>query len=268
MFIAASRHHGEPKVWVSDVRDLRAAALRQCCSISPTSPLTSRFKKRHSADMYTPYPPRSSPVQTFHFPRRTGLSDEYEIEPFRPVLVAPQQMDIPHSSNLPEAIPLPPPAAPPIIPSFAKPIPALPRDTGNERSLSLGQVDRPRELVSSIEYKSSGRPSVPVSSQSRSLPSPSPLGDWPRRDVMQLPAKPKRKPLPPSAFEFPNRHTGTMPSTDRGLPPDSTQPRQRRPSGPRLWVPSGESVHRPVPLDLSGISNHETGHRGDAELNV
>jgi hypothetical protein len=266
MLLTVSQHHGEPKIWVSDVRGLRATAKRQCSPITPNSPWTNRCKKRPSVDIYTPYPRRSSPVQPFPFPYRTGLSDDYEIEPFRPVFVATEQMDIPHSSDLPEATPLPPPAAAPIMPSFSKPMPALPRDAENVRSRSLIQVDRPQGLVSSIEYTRSGRPAGPVSGQSRSLPSPSPLGNWPRQDVMQLPAKPKRKPLPPSALEFSDRHTGTMARAP--VPPDTvTQPRSRRPSGPRLRELSGDSVHRPAPLDLSGISNHETGRR-DAGWNV
>lgn len=287
MFIAASQHGGELKIWGSDVRGLRASAVRQWSSIAPNSPLT-RFKKRPSVDIYAPH-------RTLPFPHHGGLRDDYEIEPFRPVFVAPEQMDIHHSSNLPEAMPLPPPAAAatiplftkpipppppavaPIIPMFTKFIPPLPRDMGDVRPASLSQVDMLRGLVSSIEYASSGLHPGPVSGQSKSqsLPSPSPLGDWPRQDVMKLPAKPRRKPLPPSAFEFPNRHMATMTcmaSTDGApgaVPADTvTQPRPRRPSGPRMRVPSGENGHRPAPLDLTGISNYDTGRRDDTESNV
>ncbi|KAH0827082.1 hypothetical protein J3R83DRAFT_4768 [Lanmaoa asiatica] len=249
VFIAVSQHHEDPKIWVSDVRALRAAAVRQCSSSIPNSPLTTRIKKRASVDIYTPQPLRAQ--QTFHL--RGGLGAGYEVEPFRPAFVGPEQMDVPHSSNLPEAIPLPPLA---VIPSFMKPIPALPRDTGNALSLSLGQLDLPRpELASSIAYSNPGL-SGSMPNQSSTLSSPSPICDWPRPDVMQQPAKPKpkRNPPPPSAFEFPIRHMATASAP---VPVD-TQPRPRRPSGPRLRVPSGDSGHRPAPLDLSGISNYET----------
>ncbi|KAG8217817.1 armadillo-type protein [Butyriboletus roseoflavus] len=260
VFLIMSRHHEGTTIWVTDVRTLRVTVLRQYPPLpsTPKSPLTPALKKRASIDIYTPQPVRSYPVQTFY--RRGGLSSEYEIEPFRPVLAGPEQMDIPHASNLPEATPLPPLAVAPIIPPlFMKPMPALPKDTGNVHSLMRSQFDPPQTLVSSIAYSSSAGP-PPVPSKSSSLPSPPPLGDWPRQDVMQLPVKPKhmRQSPPPSAFEFPNRY---MVTTERAsVPTDTvTQPRPRRPSGPRLRVPSVESVHRPAPLDLSGISNYEIG---------
>lgn len=240
--------------------------MRRCSSSRSNSPLTTRFQRRPGVDIYAPRPARSQPVRPFPSFPHTGLSADYEIEPFHPVFSAPQQMDIPHLSNLPEAIPLPPCAAPSIVPSFVRPAPALPRDTANVRSLSLTQLDRPQELVTSIEYADSRQISGPVPCQSSSLPSPSPLGEWPRRDVMQLPAKPRRK-APPSSHVFPDRHIA---STDQALLPADTimQPRPRRPSGPRLKSSSGESGHRPAPLDLSGVSNYEVGRRDDAGWNV
>ncbi|KAF8557243.1 hypothetical protein OG21DRAFT_341296 [Imleria badia] len=252
VFIAASRHVEEPKIWVSDVRSLRAAAVRQSSPSIPNSPLTARFKKRPSVDIYTPHHPRYCPVQPL--PHHMALSTDYEIEPFHPVFAAPEQMDIPHASDLPEAIPLP---HAPIIPSFTKPIPPLPpKETRNARSL-LPQFDMRPEPVSSVQHPSSGRPSRPMPAQSNSIPLPLPLGDWPRQDVMQLPAKLKRKPRPPSAFEFPRRHLVT---TDRAcVPADTTntsvtQPRPRRPSGPRQRIPSGDAGYRPAPQDLYPFS--------------
>lgn len=252
VFIISSQDHEVQRVWGSDVRALRMAALRQSSSSTSNSSMTTRFKRRASVDIHTPKPMRSQPVQPFY--HRRGINTEYEIEPFLPVFVGPEQTDV-HLSNLPEAIPLPPSAALSIVPPFAKPIPALPKDTVNVHSLSLGQFDPPRGLGSSIVYSSlAGRPSGPVPSQRNSLPSPCPLGEWPRRDIMQLPVKPKSKskskPMPPlpSVSEFPTVDT-------------VTQPRPRRPSGPRLRVPSLESGHRLPPLDLSGISNFETGGR-------
>lgn len=253
VFIAASQHHEDLKIWVSDVRTLRAAVVRQYSTTILHSPSATRFKKH--ADIYTPQPVRSQPTQILR--GCGGLGPEYKIEPFRPVFVAPEQMDIPHLSNLPEAIPLPPSAAVPIMPSSMKPIPPLPQNTLNGRS-ALGLFDTSRELASSISYSSPNLPSVPVPRQSNSLPSPSPLGDWPRQDAMKQPVKPGSKRSPPSAFEFPNSHVAAVASTDQPLD-TLTQPRPRRPSGPRLRVPSGESGHRPTPLDLSGISNYEIG---------
>lgn len=233
--------------------------MRQCSSSPSNSPLTARFKKRPSVEIYSPRPARPQPGRAFPY----GLNCEYEIEPFRPAFATPEQMDISYSSDLPEATPLPP--APIFIPppSYTKPVPPLPKEARNVRSLSLSQYDVRREPGSSREHAISSRPSGPVSGQSFSLPSPSPLGDWPRQDVMQLPAKAKRKPTPPSAFEFPKKHLASMASTDRAPSPADmnpistsvTQPRPRRPSGPRQRVPSGESGHRPAPLNLYGINS-------------
>lgn len=261
VFIATSQHHEGLKIWVSDVRTLRATAVWQCSSTTPHSPSANWSKKPANIDIYTPQPVRSQPP-TQPLRHHRGLSTEYKIEPFCPVFVAPEQMDIPYSSNLPEAIPLPPLAAAPIIPSSMKSIPPLPQDSLNLCSVSLSLFDTPRELASSISHTNPSLPSAPVPRQRNALPSLSPLGDWPRRDVMKQPVKRKRKSPPPSASEFPESHTATVASSDR--PFDITHPRARRPSGPR--VPPTGSEHRPAPLDLSGISNYETGRRVDDSI--
>ncbi|KAF8136704.1 hypothetical protein EV363DRAFT_1157645 [Boletus edulis] len=242
VFIAASGYGDDPKIWVCDVRSLRAAAVRQCSPRTPDTPLTPPFKKR--VDICRSRPAPYHPAQ--NFPSLVGFGSEYDIEPF--VFATPEQMDTSHLSNLPEATPLPPTST---ISLSMKPIPPLPRLARNVRPLSLSQFNMAREHVSS-----DGQRSGPVSGLSNSLPTPSPLGDWPRQDVMQLPGKPKRK-APPSAFEFPEKHTVAMASTDRVRVSADTagtfpQPRPRRPSGPRERVPSGESGNRPA-LNLYSI---------------
>ncbi|KAG9318788.1 hypothetical protein JVU11DRAFT_888 [Chiua virens] len=256
VFIAASRYSEDPRIWYSDVRVLRVTVVSQWSPSPPSSPYSTRFKKRTDVDVFTPQPVRARPPQFLHH-HGFGLATDYEIEPFRPVFASPEHMDV----HLPEAIPLPPSATAPVVPSYMKPTHPLP---------DLNQFDRPRELVSTITYGNSGAPSEPVTRQSNTLPSPSLLGDWPRRDIMKQPAKLKRMPPPPSAFEFPNRHVPTVAPNDRPVTSEGgpvTPHRPRRPSGPRSRVPSVESVHRPAPLDLSEISNYVTRRQDDTGLN-
>jgi len=242
--IAASRYHGDLKIWVSDVRTLQVPTVKQ---ISPT-PTVVRTKQRANKDVYIPHPPRSQPTQIAqHF---AGLSSKYKIEPFRPVFVAP---DTSHS-NLPEAIPLPL-AVTPVIPS-SKPFPIPPQDM-----LGLYDMPRERERVPSSPHLGPRPPVHVPRKQSMSLPTPPPLGDWPRQDIMRQPVKPRKHKLPPSAYEFPGSHAGGS-----DLPDVSAQPRPRRPSGPRLRLPSGpENGQQLVALDLyPGVStSYITARRDD-----
>jgi hypothetical protein len=240
VFTAVTHQRDDPGVWNSSVRSLRLVTARQCLSSAPSSPSAPRFKKRAPVEVYTPHPVRPAPVPAYL--HRAGLGAEYEIEYFNPTFTATEQMDTEVFSGLPEAIPLPP--APVML---------------HSKTLPYAQRGITQQLPSSIVYLNQPQPPAPPT-QSTSLPSPSPLGEWPRRDVMEQPVKPKRK-LPPTSFEFPRRNT--IPSTEP-LPTSSSsppsQPRTRRPSGPRMRVPSGDNTQRPAPLDLSGISNHEIGH--------
>jgi len=253
--IAASRYYREPRIWASRVHALHAVAVQQNLG-SPNSPsFTVGFKKHPSLEIYAPRPVNIRPAQIPH--HLAGLEGRYKIEPFRPVFVVPEQMDVGHLSNLPEATPLPPSGA--AMPSFIKPMPVWPRD-GRTKISPLADLDLLRELKSSTSTGNPGFTSGPAKKYRPPLPSPSPLGDWPRRDIMQRPVKPKprRRSPPPSTFEFPKPHMTTMTSVEQAPADGCGQPRPKRPSGPRLRVPSVDGAHRPPPLDLRGISNYET----------
>ncbi|KIJ68978.1 hypothetical protein HYDPIDRAFT_172484 [Hydnomerulius pinastri MD-312] len=248
IFIAVTHQRDDPGVWSSSVHNLRWVTARQCLSSAPNSPSDPRFKKRAPVDIYNPRPVRPVPVPAYV--HRGGLSPEYEIEHYRPAFSATDHMDLESSLSLPDVIP-----APRTIPVPAMPAPVMLHSEA-PRYPAPGQ----HQLPSSIIY--AGQPSAPTQAVPSSLPSPPPLGEWPRRDIMEQPIKNKRKPPPPSSFEFPKR--STIPVTDRppiASPPDPpSQPRVRRPSGPRMRTPSGDNTQRPVPLDLSGISNHDIGN--------
>ncbi|KAF9246205.1 hypothetical protein BU15DRAFT_40329, partial [Melanogaster broomeanus] len=254
IFTVVTHQRDDPGVWNSSIRDLRFVTARQCLSSAPSSPSAPRFKKRTQVDIYTPQPLRPAPVPNYL--HRAGLGSEYEIESFRPSFSATEHMEVESSWNLPEAVPLPSAMAAPVRPAPAMASSARLHSLTSPYPAS-GQRNIPKELPSSIVYAGQARPSPPT--QSTSLPSPSPLGNWPQRDIMEQPVKSRRRP-PPSAFEFPKRHT-TEPTSASSPPDPSSQPRPRRPSGPRMRTPSADSTLRPAPLDLSGISNHDYTQR-------
>ena len=224
-FLATSRCHGDREMWDSDVRNLRALTAKQT-SAPPHTPTVVRTKQRTDT---TRRPPRSRAQIAQHY---GGLSSKYEVEPFHPVFTAPEQMDTCHS-NIPEAIPLPKP----------KPVPS--QDIGRTLSVSLGLYDMPpeRERLPSSSYPGPSQTVYVPLKQSVSLPAPSPLGDWPRQDIMKQPVKSRKHKVLPNASEFPRSHVG-------GSDAPNAQPRPQRPSGPRLRMPSGENGRRPVALDL------------------
>ncbi|TFY55556.1 hypothetical protein EVG20_g9277 [Dentipellis fragilis] len=96
---------------------------------------------------------------------------------------------------------------------------------------------------------------------------PPPLGNWPRADIIQQPAKPRparRKAPPPTAAAEPASSDSPSEAvethqrqTSVSMPSSDTDAANRsRPGGPRHR--SGSSVSaRPPPLDLSRISNIE-----------
>ncbi|KAF9227538.1 hypothetical protein BS17DRAFT_773924 [Gyrodon lividus] len=235
IFTAVTHQRDDPGVWNYSARNLRLVTARQCLSSAPSSPSAPRFNKRAPMDIYTPHPVRPAPVPAYFY--RAGLGSEYEIEHFRPAFTATEQMDVESSLNAHEAVPLPIMVAP-VIPAPTRPALAMPHPKPSPSPYPiLGQRGIAQQLPSSIVYVSQVQP--PASTQSTSLPSPSPLGDWPRRDIMEQPVKSKPR-LPPSSFEFPKRNT--IPSTEPSSVSSPDQPRTRRPSGPRMRIPSGDDI--------------------------
>ncbi|KAH7889290.1 hypothetical protein F5I97DRAFT_496613 [Phlebopus sp. FC_14] len=254
VFIVVTHQRDDPTLWICSVRNLFRLTARQCLSSAPSSPSVPRFKKRVPLDIHYPHPVRPVPVPAYI--HRAGLSSEYEIEHFQPVPAGAEQMDVESVLSLPEAVPIPPP----------KPAPAILRSSEAPRHPIPNSIGIPRELSSTIVYSGQTQPSIPAPRTTTT--SPPPLGDWPRRDIMELPVQRKA----PSSFDFPRRCTlpssGRPPGQTHPLPdPPLSQPRTRRPSGPRLRTASGD-ITRPAPLDLSGISNYETANAAAQRDNV
>ncbi|KAG2158365.1 uncharacterized protein EDB93DRAFT_1121073 [Suillus bovinus] len=105
---------------------------------------------------------------------------------------------------------------------------------------------KPAPSISHSVQSSTSTQDVRESSPSPSPPSSSPF-DWPRANVMEKSIKSKRKP-PPSAFEFPKRSAQVPSELPSNASPDSLpHPRTRRPSGPRLRLPSADETQHPAP---------------------
>jgi len=212
----------DPGVWHHNVRYLRIEATRQCLPSAQNSPTTPHFNQSRGAPVV--HNPRATRPVLPIYERHAGLSSEYDIESYRPYAADRMSVD-----SLPEAVPVPPVSHP--TPAFIY--------SQNIRRLISPEMDPPPapRLHTSIVYAKPVLPPIPVQQTPPSAPSPSPF-NWPRANVMDHPVKARKKSLP-SAFEFPRRSAqgpSDLPSNSSTDP--LSHPRPRRPSGPRLRVPS------------------------------
>lgn len=238
---AVTSEQTDPGVWHHNVRYLRIEATRQCLHSAQNSPTTPRFNQgRGAVEVHNPRALR--PVLPI-YERHTGLSSEFEIEPYRPYAAG--RMSVDSFSSLPEAVPPPP---------VSYPIPAFIYSQNSSQTRSPAS-----RLHSSIVYTNPSRPSIPAQQAQASPVSPSqqaqaspasPVSshfNWPRVDVMQQPVRTRRKPLP-SAFELPRRSAQGPSEFPSNSPTDPlSHPRTRRPSGPRMRLSSVDDTQRPAP---------------------
>ncbi|KAH7923517.1 hypothetical protein BV22DRAFT_577822 [Leucogyrophana mollusca] len=247
---AASCQRENPAVWQADIGELNRATARQCLPSAPNSPVLPRFKKRPPPEIFAPQPRRPSETVKAMYTHRAGLSSDYEIEHFNPPFPAAEQLDYDVPSSVPEAKP---------ALSLTLPAPALIHTQPQRSPLSRSPDAGPRTSVSFF-YPNQVQSSIPFQLAPPSPPSPPPLGEWPKQNALKEPTRVKRKPPPPSAFEFPSKRV-TLPASE--LPPASTSydpllhPRKRRPSGPRMRTPSNDDGQRPPPLDLSRVHSYD-----------
>jgi len=280
-----------PSIWHHSVRKfplMKGQALKSV----PASPSLPTFRRQ---SIVAPRPRRIAALREAILSYRSGLSLEYEVEPYRtPDLapVAPAQMSRMWSTLPSSSLPIPTPSQQ--QPVFATPFYHTSVQTAIEHQPQLplhAQQSQPRQLP----------------------PSPPPLGDWPRLDATSRPRNVKRKTLteslpraevepapqpqnqsrpgavprlqPPLQVHYPNPPRSHPPSQSRRQPlPQTTasnstavpyafdaealsaaltplassQPTPRQSS----WRPSGPrrpsyplNDGRPVPLDLSNISS-------------
>ncbi|KAI6150368.1 hypothetical protein BKA82DRAFT_24727 [Pisolithus tinctorius] len=253
-------------VWNSTVRHLHSSASRQYLS-SLNSPSTSRFKNGSESlpapvavVTYAPKPIRPAVRPAYFDHDRAGLGSEYEIERFKSPparqMTVPEQMVIDYRSSLREAVPIPlssqtqistvrplPRIAPLSIPAAAAIRPREDPQYPTDGSF-MGRRELPSAAVYPNEHNSSR-------TERRELPvQPSPLGNWPRRDIMEQPVTHKRRNqdsllfsgstgVPRGQLTQQSTETGAGHRVQSGSTP-SQQPGARRPSGPRLRLPSND----------------------------
>ncbi|KAI6117674.1 hypothetical protein EDD16DRAFT_995292 [Pisolithus croceorrhizus] len=242
-----------PDVWHSTVRRLvHSSTGHQSLSSPLNSPSTARFKNDSQSlpapapvVTYAPRPVRPA-VQPKHFSHdRAGLGSEYEIE----------------GNSLREAVPIP--LFGPAHVSTVRPLPSIAplsipvTNTARSHEDTRRPIDDSstgrRVLPSTVAY-SNGSSSSRI--ERRELPAqPSLLGDWPRSDIMKQPVTRRRRNQ--DSLSFPEavsiqRGQVTQPSTEVGATSagaghhvhagsaPSHQPGARRPSGPRLRLPSND----------------------------
>jgi len=258
-----------PDIWSSTVRRLRWSVGRQSLCTPPSSPIMSPKRIGPLPGVtYAPQPVRPIPRPVYH--GQPGLGSEYEIERYKSPqnqrMPVSEQMSVEARDSLPEAVPiplsgqahvlaarrLPQPPRPP--PSPSPPPPAVVRPSGAPPHPIYDSFAAVRKLPSTITY--ANRPGAQQAEQPAAPSHPSLLGDWPRRDIMEQPVKHKRRTRDtltsrgsgvPSTIQ--QTATASVTSADAGHPgrgaPSSAQPlfdepRARRPSGPRLRIPSND----------------------------
>ncbi|KAI6103477.1 hypothetical protein F5141DRAFT_1130798 [Pisolithus sp. B1] len=261
-----------PDVWHSTVRRLHSSTGHQSLSSPLNSPSTARFKNGSQSlpapapvVTYAPRPVRPAVWPGYFNRDRAGLGSEYEIEGYKSPpperMTFAEQMDVEYRNSLREAVPIPPLG--PTHVSTVRPLPSIAplsipvtitarshEDT--RRPIDDSSTGR-RELPSTVAY-SNGHSSSRI--ERRELPAqPSLLGDWPRPDIMKQPITRKRRNQ--DSLSFPEaagnqRGQVTQPSTEVGAvsvgaghhvhagSAPSHQPGARRPSGPRLRLPSND----------------------------
>jgi len=222
----------DPGVWRHNIRYLRIETTRQCLPSAQNSPTTAHFNHgRGELEVHNPRALRPVlPIYQYH----TGLSSEYEVEPYRPDMA--NRISLDSFTSLPEAIPAPP---------VSYPTPAFIYSQNVSRSIPPQTASPPEpRLYSSIVYTNPVRSSIPVQQAQESQVPPSPF-NWPRMDVMSQPVKTRKKPLP-SAFDFPGP-SAQGPSDSKPPTESLSHPRTRRPSGPRMRIPSSDEAQRPAP---------------------
>jgi hypothetical protein len=210
----------DPTIWSCSVRKFFWQQTRK----NATAPLPS-FRNQVPV-IAAPRPRRIITVPEAVLSYRSGLSLDYEIEHYQPP--APEATDLGPSAAGAPLPPLPLLFQPPSKPVSFAPVPA-------SRVVQPPQKTMPAAFAPFYPsyIQTAINPGLPPQvqrlPQGRS-PSPPPLGDWPRRDAISLPARGKRKQNPPAPYSF------TMPTAQQ----HHDQLTRPRPSGPRRRSNSGD----------------------------
>jgi hypothetical protein len=237
LFVATIvKYRDDHTIWHCTVRDFpwvnsyhHAHHARR--SIPASSASLPRFRTEVPI-LAAPRPRRIIAIPETILSYRSGLSLDYEIEHYQPPAQTATDLGLSISSVAatlsPTRIPLQPQQTP------QKPGPAV--STPFYPSHVQIAINSDLQQPSSAHLNQARRPSP--------LPSPPPLGDWPRRDAVSQPLRAKRKPVTPIPYTF------TMPAAVQQRQPLATPTTRSRPSGPRRRSISGQN-DRPPNLDLT-----------------
>jgi len=153
----------DPTIWHRYIRKYPWSGSRQTLSSAPTSPSRPNFLKK-SPSIVAPKPQRAVPPAIYAY--RSGLGSEYEIEHYHP--------STPDIRPEPVVVTAPPPA------HFDSHL-----QVANNTFPSL----YPQFMHSTVTTSSSSQDERHIHDQ----PSPPPLGNWPRANVVMEPVRFKRK---------------------------------------------------------------------------
>ncbi|THH20368.1 hypothetical protein EW146_g958 [Bondarzewia mesenterica] len=239
VFSAVVHHSLDDTVWHATVRTYPWYRHAFCQQIHtpPHSPV-----KHHHSSLVAPQPRR--PV---NLPTESELGARYQIE----YLGSPVSLAADH--------PAPPAPAAPNHPSIIQPTRRVSSSMPSLYPLQIKSAWTADSGVCIPEPSTSLTESRPAPWHSSSLPKneDSPLGDWPRKDIMKEPPKARRAPRkPPPSSALPEALPDTS-AQERPTPPQPSAYRSR-PGGPRQRSRSSADMHRPPPLDLSGLSSMRT----------
>lgn len=239
-----SHQQDNPDIWNSSVQYLYIFTSRESLCTPPSSPTLSRLRRFSRIPLRAPQPVHPLPQQL-----RTGdvlmepdigtvMAQRVHPPPQVPIARA-EPMELPHINTLREAqvIPL---RVDPLIDQSSH-VPTLPAPVLQPLPSHFvdGTPAGRRGLPSTIVYANQAgamqaEPSVLFSNSEGS-----PLGDWPRQDIMKQPVKRKHK--------LPSQVESTAVGVDRtaankrsDVPPLAQQTRAIRPPGPRGRAPLGD----------------------------
>lgn len=211
IIVSLIQYKRDARIWQCEVQNFPWADTRCILSSSPPSPSLPRFEKT-APSIVAPRPRRAAPAALYSY--RSGLSPEYEIEHYRPPS------------------------------TFAQPAPPEPAAFPVHRQAQ----ERPAPSFYPQYMQASLAPTQAVSAQRQdNIPSPPPLGVWPRPNIISQPTTRSNRARPPQSVT-----AGQAPAAGTS-PTPSSQPRSR-PAGPRRRSESSED-NRPSRLDLSNISS-------------
>lgn len=164
LFILSLMHSRyDPSIWHRYIRKSPWSGSRQTLSSAPTSPSRPRFLKK-SPSIVAPKPQRAVPPAMYAY--RSGLGSEYEIEHYHP----------PTPVIRPEPV-----------------LAAAPLPTDLEANLQAANNTFP-SLYPQFMRSTVTTPSSSQDEQhGHNPPSPPPLRDWPRPNVVMEPVRSKRK---------------------------------------------------------------------------